>query len=478
MYQLMRQFPLMLILQTCCILLLGHQLSHAQELSISEKIDLDRSTRVELLAYIDNTILLYQEGRSQHYIQGFNPDLKELWKREITFPKRNIAILEVLPSTKGVDIFYSLNEKGRTTIRLKELDAQATELNDQELAIFHTHIPIMNWKLLYSTDRTKVLIYHIRPEGKLDACVYDRQNQELLWMKEKSFEDINYLSEFQQLLINNKAQVFMVLEQNNSRRKRQKHRFVVHEVDETGVATTHRAEFPNYLSYDVVFEYDDLNQQLIAAGLYAEKDFHASGLFYLRFVRPDSSLVQQTAFSPTFVRSMTGKKRKKLNGVDNLKIKDLILRRDGGVICIAEQSFEHQYQMMSTFYNDNGSSTQVDYLYENILVASLHPNGKLHWKEVLYKSQSSENDNAQYSSYFLMKTASNFRLLYNDDIQWNTNIFEYVVDGLGQTTRNRIFVKEKLSLMPEFRAALQIAANTMIATNIRANKLQLLKITY
>ena len=178
---------------------------------------------------------------------------------------------------------------------------------------------------------------------------------------------------------------------------------------------------------------------------------------------------------------LRGEKKKKLDGITNLEMNDIILRRDGGIICVAEQNFKFEYQLMSSFYNDQSPHRQADYLYENILVASIHPDGNLHWKDVLYKSQSSENDNGRYSSYFLMKTPSNLRFLYNDDIRWTTNIFEYIVSGIGAVDRNRLFEKEgkeRVAIMPEFRSAIQISATALIATSVRNNRMRLVKISY
>jgi hypothetical protein len=460
------------------ILLFFSTSTFAQKVMLSERIDLGRENNIELITMINNSLILYQEGRNKHYLRAFDEALKPLWKEEINYPKRNVFVLDVLPNETGVEVFYAMHDRGKTYINTKYFNEWGKELDDHEIAVFFTHIPLMDFDVIRSVDKQKLLFYYIRTDGELDWTAYDRLEQKQIWLREKSFGDINYLRDYKQLLINNSGEVFIILDRNNLRRKRRKHEFVVHQIAKDGAVKTYRAAFPNFLTYDVLFDYDEMNKQLLAAGLYAKDNYNADGLFYMKIIREDSALIKRTPFETTFIRSLTGEKRKKLDGVSNLEIQDLVLRRDGGLICIAEQNFRYQYQMMSTFYNDNPGSTQTDYLYENVLVASIHPDGTLHWKEVLYKSQSSENDNARYSSYFLMKTAANFRLLYNDDIRWNTNIFEYVVDGLGKANRNRIFIDEKVSLMPEFKEALQISANALVAASIRSNKLWLIKISY
>ena len=71
--------------------------------------------------------------------------------------------------------------------------------------------------------------------------------------------------------------------------------------------------------------------------------------------------------------------------------------------------------------------------------------------------------------------------MYNDDIRWTTNIFEYIVSGIGAVDRNRQREKEgkeRVANMPEFRSAIQISATALIATSVRNNRMRLVKISY
>ena len=60
----------------------------------------------------------------------------------------------------------------------------------------------------------------------------------------------------------------------------------------------------------------------------------------------------------------------------------------------------------------------------------------------------------------------------------DSNIFEYELSPKGEAKRKRLFEKEeeknKEEIMPEFKKAIQISSNTMIAGHFRNNKLKII----
>jgi hypothetical protein len=141
----------------------------------------------------------------------------------------------------------------------------------------------------------------------------------------------------------------------------------------------------------------------------------------------------------------------------------------------------YEYQIPSNFRNDFPSNRQVEFYYDNILLSSLHNDGSLHWNTVLYKNQKSENDDGRYSSYFLMKNPRGIRLIFNDEINWTSAVYEYEILPDGSQQRKRIFPDtaiEDKDILPEFRKAVQISGNKLIFAQQKNNKLHFGAITY
>ena len=130
------------------------------------------------------------------------------------------------------------------------------------------------------------------------------------------------------------------------------------------------------------------------------------------------------------------------------------------------------------FFRGDGVRASVDYYYDNIFAVSLSLDGTTHWKSIFYKKQSSQDDEARYCSYFLVKTPSALRFLFNDEIERSTTVSEYVLNGNGQTERHAIMNTEGQDINLRFRDALQVSANEVIVPSDDRRRVKLVKIQY
>ena len=131
------------------------------------------------------------------------------------------------------------------------------------------------------------------------------------------------------------------------------------------------------------------------------------------------------------------------------------------------------------FEKEFKNSAESDFLHENILAVSMHPDGQIYWKKALLKSQSSSNDDAQFSSFFTFQTQHKLRLIYNNKIDWDTTIFEYLVDKEGTVTRQVVTHQSRKSgLLPQFTQSMQITSNEFVALSYRDKDTRLVKIIY
>jgi len=451
----------------------------AQKVQISDPIDVTNEVDYRLISRYQNQVLLYRQTESTFVVQSFyNNDLKANWSKTIDFEKKDINTIKIIPHKESFSILYYFHKRGQTYLRGKEFNTDAEEIDDFDIGVFDSPHYIRDYQIIESKNKRNLLIYLPGQSDYTEIISFDVINRTRHWQTKLNLPNLNFYQEFQQILINNTGEVLVVYNKNNRRRKSKEHHFAICKITRSGKIDVYNVPFSNYITHDIEFQYDEINQQLVAVGLYSDTPLSPNGLFYFNLNFKETPTIKRSPLDESFMRSLTGIKKKKIRGIPNFKICELVLRRDGGALLVAEQRFSYETAVFS-YPDESVYNQQSDFLYENILVASIHPSGEVYWKDVLYKSQSSENDDGRHSSFFTFTTNSNIRFLYNNDISWDTSIFEYVVSGSGQVQRNVVAHQErKNGVLPQLINSIQVSANEIIAVSERDQKLRLLKINY
>lgn len=450
----------------------------AQQVQISEPVDVANEVDYELIGRYEDHFLLYRKSETKFFIQSFTTnDLKQNWVKTIEFNKKDITPFKIVPHKESFSILYYFHKKGKTYIGGKEFNNEAEEIGDFNIGLFDNPLILHRHQIINSKNKQFFLVYAHGYNGNIEIMNFDISEKKMVWQKDFKFPEFSKQKEFEQVLVNNEGEAFIVFNENNRRKKSQDHQFAILKVSPDQRETRYTIPFNDYVSHDMNVQYDEINQQLVASGLYSAQKGTVNGIFYFNTNLEQIPTIQTSELEETFMRSLTGKKSRKIHGIDNFAICQLVLRKDGGALLVAEQRFT--YESSIAFYEEERKRTQADYLYENILVASIHPSGKVYWKDVLFKSQSSENDNARYSSFFAVKTNSSIRFLYNNDISWDTSIFEYVINSSGKVQRNVVAHQlRKNGVLPQLMNSIQVSASEVIALSERDKKLRLLKINY
>ena len=120
----------------------------------------------------------------------------------------------------------------------------------------------------------------------------------------------------------------------------------------------------------------------------------------------------------------------------------------------------------------------IDYYYDELFVISIHPTGQEHWATVLPKKQFSQDDGGIFSSFFLFKTPSKLRFIFNDEIKNENTVSEYVLGGTGAFDRNSVLSTSGLELKLRFQDAVQINGNELLIPSERRNRLKLVRLNY
>lgn len=467
------------------LLLLCSLSGFTQDILISEGYSIRNDDTYHLIGKIKNQILLFVDKFDDYEIIAFDEDMQEQWDKKVAFDSKRAKILHVTPSRRDFTIVYRYNKRGKIYTQAVKMDEKAEILAMDTVDVQSTRNFFSKSEVLESEDKRYLLIYETEMETRIHARVFDMQEMKTIWRKVFTLQDMDINRDFVEALLDNTGQPYFIFNKDNRKAKREENRFLVTVYnDKTGNADNYEFSMKGKVWFDVKFEYDNMNKRLMAAGLYSEKRYNeARGYFYMNIdlTSPDDYQLDFEVFDSKFIVRAMGKSADKINGISDVSVQDIVLRRDGGLLMIVERNREHERRVSNytpSYAASHVDKPQVDYHFEDILLLSVHPDGSLHWAETLQKRQFSQDDDARFSSYFLMHSPRNLRFLYNDEIRPNTNVNEYTVNGKGRQARNNVYNAQKENIMLLLPAAVQVAANELIVPSERRSTLKLVRIVY
>ena len=466
------------------LLLLSPLLCGAQRLTVSEPIILRADIAYELIGELGGRTLLFRDKTTSFEVMAFDKNMREAWSKELELSSRQPKTLGLIAGKSDFTLLYQSKEKGQTLIWANKYGPGASLLDSALVIGLGNLFYTPSFVLIRSEDRSKALVYYVEKQDLIKAFAFDVETMKLLWDTSLQLDDFNFYQHFQQMLLDNEGNMTLILEKDNFRSKRDAHRFEAY----TFYAASRnllRYDIPmsGKLTYDAYFVYDPINARLVCGGLYSDKNMgRPDGYFFLSISPADPQQLLQTftEFTEDFVTSVMGKEADRSKGIPEAEVKDIVLRRDGGILLICERNLTYERRaanMGRTVYDVTGRFA-VDYYFEELFVLSIHPSGETHWKTVLHKKQYSQDDNGIYSSFFLFRTPGSLRFLFNDEIKYENTVSEYILFGSGEAERKSLLSTENLKLRLRFRDALQLNTRELIVPSERRNRLRLVRLEY
>lgn len=469
-----------------CSLLVLPFLLRAQTITVSEPISIRNDVSYELIGELGGRVLLFQNRSSRFFVQAFDDQMRSAWEKELELNDRRPTVLGILGRKDDFSVLYYYREKGDYYLKLHTYDPAANLIDSLTLKNLGPFLTFPQFEVIRSEDRSKIMIFRLSGFNDLDAMVIDIPTLTVTWDAGFSPKDMVYNRDFQQLLLSNEGEMFFILDRDNRRPRDQAHRYEVYMGSEEtgGQPVLINLSMNGLLSYDAMFSIDNLNNYLVAGGMYFEDNpGRAVGHFFLQYdlISGGEPLITFEPFEDDFVVSLLGLKGKKRNkGVTETSIQEVVHRQDGGILLIGERNrtFERQSASGRSYSARYSGNYIIDYYFDELFVISIHPNGQTHWKTVLPKKQYSQDDEAAFSSYFLVKTPSSLRFVYNDEIRQENTVSEYVVQGNGQFDRNSVLSTEHQELKLLIRSSVQTSTRALVVPSERRNRLKLVQIIY
>lgn len=436
----------------------------------------------DLLGQVGENILVVRDGVNEFDIQAFNKDMSATWLAEKELDSRRSRIVSIIPHRDNFHVVYTDEWKDTMAIKVREYNEKAELQFTDTLALLKKGLLRPKFRFVKSEDRNVFLMAETQNERVVGAFAYHLKERRLLWESGFNFLDYNFREEYRKMLISNRGEMLIIFEQNNQRNRIEEHYLDIYKyVENSEELGRVRIALADFITYDAFFKYDNLNEQLITVGLKSDKNTADTEGIYLISLDANNLTKYQIStisYSDELVADFHGKYNPKKESLYNLDVQDVVLREDGGVLLLAEESKEFErlgYGGRRDYY---GSRFSVDYYYEDLILISIHPNGTPHWQKLLPKRQYSNDDQAAYSSYFLFKNPTFLRILYNDEIRNENTVSEYILNGAGDITRRSLMSTDNQRLKLQIKNAVQIANNELILPSVRGKKLKLVRLAY
>lgn len=460
---------------------------NAQRVTVSKEMTIRNDIAYDVIGLIQDNVLLYRDKGNEKVVEVFDKNMKHLYDREVILESNRVDIYAIVPQDTAFTIIYGYREKKYYNMKARKYNSFAAMIDSSTFLHNIENFRIESFQFEVSEDRSKTLLFSSRKNDLFYTYVIDNDEMKVLWRKESKLVGYDVRKDFRGIVLSNLGEVNALFEVDNTKYDRDNHHMVLLGLDSNEGFFENRFRFDNKLTVDLELDYDDKNKRIIIAGLVSdESEFDASGYFYLS--KPISSLeaeivIKDYDFDLTFLGELYGKKLSKKKRLNDFVTRNIVLRGDGGFLLFAEMNKEYYRRsafnggsrLNSGFNNGRG---WVDIYNEDIIVFSFHPDETEHWKKILYKKQFSQDDGGVFSSYFLFKTPSRIRLIYNDEIKRNNTVSEYVIDPLGNFERNSLLSTEYQNLKLRFKDAVQVSSNVLLVPSERNFKLSLVKIEY
>lgn len=458
---------------------------YSQKVSVSEDINLRNDDGYAIIGKMKNRVLLFRYRANEYEVQAFDHKLRVSWSKDIELERKNPTLIDVVPSRKDFTVIYQHRKKSHLILRANKYDPAANLIDSTKIIDLGSNWYAPRYNVVLSEDRTKALLYTVEKQTEIVVHSFDVENMKLLWSQRFSPKGLSAPHDYDDIIVDNDGNFYFIIELDNRRGNLEQHRFTVYAIfSDGGKPMTFTLPTPEQQSYDVSFTFDNLNKNLMAAGLYSAKNRgRANGYFFIKVPLndPDSYLLRYEEFDEGFLSNISGRGVDEEKGISECDIQQIVMRRDGGMLFIVERNHKMERRNAGA---DRGYSSGVngqyivDYYNDDMFAYSVHPDGTTHWNTVMHKKQYSQDDNAMFSSFFLLKTASSLRLIFNDEIRNENSVSEYVLYGNGQFDRNAVMNTESQDIRLRFRDAFQTGASELIIPSERRNRLRLVLLEY
>lgn len=470
-----------LILRLSLSFLLASMLSAAiaQNVVVSQDIELRSDSRYELFAGAEGQVILYRDDPTKVLLNAFGPTMEEVWSRELDLDKGRPSPLGAVVAEGEINVFYTYRKERNLQLKMHRYSARGNMTDS--MTIMELNDEFANTNYLLQTDvEHKYAILSIQRDVNTYAMIGIEiaSGRVLYELKLDLSAESFVMRESSDVYIDDYGAAYLWSQENNRRSRLDEHVVQVVRVKINGEVETVTVAMPELLLYDFEVKVDPINSRVVGVGYYSLNPDEAAGVVVVTLPYSLEGLANiATAAFPQSLVEAVDPRNKRATGVPYIEALDVVFRRNGGVLLIGEQR-KRTIRTVGGRSGYFGGTIKTDYLYEDIILSSISTDSLSSWHEVLPKKQFSQDDNAAFSSYFLATTPKQLRLIYNDEVRSGGTVSQYQINGIGGIDRTSLMNTEYQDLWLRQEAGVQITANSIVIPSERRNRLRLVKVLF
>jgi hypothetical protein len=236
---------------------------------------------------------------------------------------------------------------------------------------------------------------------------------------------------------------------------------------------------PNITIDDIGFVVNNIKKQINIVGFYAEDEQKDNKGYFYQTIDLTNTTIKMNRLDSVSLNVLKDRiSFSKTMDLNDLYIRKIIPRSDGGLFLIAEKYF---LTRQSYTYYVNGfpqTNTRTVYNYNDVMLLSITADGLLENGDVVNKEQQSISDGGYYSSISSFINNDAIYTIYNADVSQEGDVLMNKFDVKGKS-ENKILVKAiNASLLIIPTDCKQISANSLLACTIRDKRFTLMRITF